>query len=158
MEVGVNTNPGYNPGVPLAGTDPAKDLALRMVRFSLTVNRMCKDLEIDSGVGEVVRDHLVYYSDSAMDDVRGALSARNPKRTRRLLTAAQKQMLKVMHWLDQLDNSGALAADKAQYCRTSGGSIIFDMGSIIAGRSPQAKGAEHATEHSALGEETLSDL
>jgi len=120
--------------VPFAQAEPAKDVALRLARFSLTVKKMCEDLHIESGVGQIVRDHLLYYSMTALEEVREAASTKSAKRRLKLLGEAQKQLLKVLHWLDQLDNSGALAVKQAKLCRDSGGAIIFDLGNLISGR------------------------
>ena len=143
---------------PIVSNDAAKDLELRMARFTLTVKRMCVDVEIDSGVGQIIREHLLHYSTAAKENARLAFASKSKAKRRQLLDEARQQVYMVLHWLGQFDSSGDLVSSGARTCQVSGTGIAMDLAAMLGEAGERAIGSESDSEREALRNKQLSDI
>ena len=159
MELGRNeTIEGRKPVAPIVSNDAAKELELRMARFAMTVRKMCVDVEIDSGVGQIIREHLLHYSTAAKDNMRLAFASKSKAKRRQLLDEARQQVYMVLHWLGQFDNSGDMISNGARTCQVSGTGIAMDLAAMLGEAGERAIGAEAESEREALRNRQLSDI
>ena len=159
MELGRNeTIEGRKPVTPVVSNDAAKELELRMARFAMTVRKMCVDVEIDSGVGQIIREHLLHYSTAAKDNMRLAFASKSKAKRRQLLDEARQQVYMVLHWLGQFDSSGDMISNGARTCQVSGTGIAMDLAAMLGEAGERAIGAETESEREALRNRQLSDI
>jgi len=159
MELGrKGTTEGRLHVTPIVSKDAAKDLELRMARFSITVRRLCSDVEIDSGVGQVIREHLLHYSTAAKDNMRLAFASKSKAKRRQLLDEARQQVYMVLHWLGQFDTSGDLISNTAKSCQVSGTGIAMDLAAMLGDAGERAIGAQAENEPETLRNRQLSDI
>jgi|GEM_PF-2191665 len=159
MELGRNTtNEGSRHVAPVVSKDASKELELRIARFAMTVKRMCVDAEIDSGVGQVIREHLLHYSTAAKENTRLAFAAKSKAKRRQLLDEARQQVYMVLHWLGQFDSSGDLVSNGARTCQVSGTGIAMDLAAMLGEAGERVIEAEAESEREALRNRQLSDI
>ncbi len=159
MELGRNqTTESQGHVASYAPKDAAKELELRMARFAITVRKMCSEVEIDSGVGQVIREHLLHYSAAAKDNARSAFASKSKAKRRQLLDEARQQVYMVLHWLGQLDSSGDLVSQAARTCQVSGTGIAMDLSAMLGEGRQRAPLHEAEDELKELRDSQLSDI
>jgi len=115
--------------------ETARQLELQLAQFAVRVGRMCKKLDMESGAGRIVCEHVVYSSAQAADLAQLAFSSRSEARAKKLLGEALQHVDKVVHWLDQLGRSGKLTQEAAESCRRLGSGMALDLVKLISSGS-----------------------
>ena len=100
------------------------NLELCATHFTNAVARLCRDMELDSGVARTVRDHLQYYNATVATDISKSLEEKKPGKSAKALAEARAHIHKLIHWLSMFENLDEKVAKSARYCRITGESLL----------------------------------
>ena len=127
-----------------------RELELGTLRFALSVKRLYEKIQIESGPGRQILQHIFESSDTASDLIQKATAQRNPAKAQKLYTEVLQHIHKIVHWLNQMENGGEVKLEMVRPILDAGSALALELAAVS---SPQPK-------HSAtnLGEKDLSDI
>ena len=130
----------------------SREVELGSLRFAIHIQRVLEKINIESGPGLRLIEHMEESADAITTAIEKAAAQRNPAKAGKYYSEVSQHVTKILHWLRMIENSGAIPPKDLNQIRDCGGAISVSLAAICPENAGKAK-----HKHPSLRED-LSDI
>lgn len=130
----------------------SREVELGSLRFAIHIQRVLEKINIESGPGLRLIEHMEESADAITMAIEKAAAQRNPAKAGKYYSEVSQHVTKILHWLRMIENSGAIPPKDLNQIRDCGGAISISLVAICPENTTKAK-----HKHPSLRED-LSDI
>lgn len=117
----------------------SREVELGSLRFAIHIQRVLEKLNIESGPGLRLIEHMEESAEAITDAIEKASSQRNPAKAGKYYAEVSQHVNKILHWLLMIENSGAIPPKDLNQIRDCGGAISVSLAAFCPEGGGKAK-------------------
>lgn len=110
----------------------SRDVEITALRFAIHLKRIYERLEMESGPGLRLAEHLHDTSFAISEAIEKAAAQRNPAKAGKFYAEIQQHINKVLHWLHQMEHFGSICGKDLQQVRNYGNVLSVGLAALCA--------------------------